>query len=309
MLAAVWRRRRWADVVYLTISQSWAGNLKDLCIYLLCFGRLSRVFVHLHGGAIGKTLFRHGSIARRLNALFLRRVGGVIILGPAHLGVFAGMVEPERLHIVPNGAEDYLFVNEHDIVRKFADTETLRVLYLSGMTRQKGYLDLLNGWLSLGPEVRRRVQLDFAGRFDSDSEQAAFLHRIAQAEGARYHGTVEGTAKKALLAQAHILCLPTRMSEGQPICILEAYASGCVVVTTGQPGIRDIFTDRVNGLQLEQESTTSIAAVLSEAAEASPHLREMALANRRTAGRCYRADTSAGALARILEQGDHDGSR
>src|SRR4051794_36550273 len=50
VLLAVWRRRRWADVVYLTISESRAGNLKDLCIYLMCAGHLNRVFVHLHGG-------------------------------------------------------------------------------------------------------------------------------------------------------------------------------------------------------------------------------------------------------------------
>src|SRR5262245_4274412 len=45
-----WRLRRRADVIYFTISESFAGNLKDICLYLLCYRQLSRMYVHLHGG-------------------------------------------------------------------------------------------------------------------------------------------------------------------------------------------------------------------------------------------------------------------
>jgi glycosyltransferase involved in cell wall biosynthesis len=303
VLAAVWRKKGWADAVYFTISESRAGNLKDLFIYLLCIGRLSRVFVHLHGGTIGRELFDRRPLLRCINGAFIKRLGGVIISGPSHLDIFAGMIDPRRVHVVPNSAEDQLFVSERDIVDKFANTRPLRVLYISSMTPQKGCLDLVEAWLGLGHQVRSRIQLDFAGKFDCDSDRAMFLGRIAGVEGVRYHGLVDSEHKRSLFAKAHVFCLPTRMFEGQPISILEAYASGCVVFTTGQRGIRDVFSDGANGFEVLEQSPASIAAVLTSAADDIDRLRQMALANRRTAGERYRATTFTTALTRILEAG------
>ena len=306
VLLAVWRRRRWADVVYLTISESRAGNLKDLCIYLLCVGRLRQLFVHLHGGTLGYLFERHPWL-RRVNAVFLGAIGGVIVTGPSHRDIFAGLIDAARVHVVPNSAESHLFVADPDILQKFADTGRLRVLYLSGMTREKGYHDLLEAWLGLAPEVRSRIQLDFAGRFDAEAEKAMFLDRIAECAGVQYHGVVSGEDKRRLLARAHLFCLPTCMREGQPIAILEAYAAGCVVVTTGQRGIRDVFTDQVNGFEVVEQSPASIAAVLVTALDDTARLRQVGIANRRTAGERYRVENFTGALIRTLE-GRMDGA-
>jgi glycosyltransferase involved in cell wall biosynthesis len=303
VLLDVWRKRRWADVIYLTISESRAGNLKDLCIYLLCARRLRRLFVHLHGGSLGHDLFERHPAWRRVNAFFLASIGGAIVTGPSHRDIFAGMIDPARVHVVPNSAEDYLFVSEQDILRKFAEARPLRVLYLSGMTREKGYHDLMDAWLSLGPEVRSRIQLDFAGRFDAADDEERFLDRIAGYAGVQYHGVVGGEEKRRLLAGAHLFCLPTRMREGQPIAILEAYAAGCVVVTTGQRGIRDVFTSQVNGFEVVEQSPAAIAAVLAGALDDTDRLRQIGSANRRTAGERYRVETFTAALTRALEGG------
>jgi glycosyltransferase involved in cell wall biosynthesis len=303
LLVAVWRRQGRADTIYFTISESRAGNLKDLLIYVLCFGRLARMFVHLHGGTIGRELFERHPVWKAVNAWFIKRLGGVIVSGPSHVGIFSDMIEPPRIHMVPNSAEDELFVEEGRIGEKFADAAPLRVLYISAMTSQKGCLDLLDGWLCLQPDVRRRVQLDFAGRFESDADRAGFESRIAGLEGVRYHGLVGAAEKRRLFAQAHVFCLPTRMFEGQPISILEAYASGCAVMTTGQRGIRDVFTDGVNGFEVPEGSGAGIAAVLARALGDRERLRAMALSNRRTAGARYRPATFTAALTRILESG------
>jgi glycosyltransferase involved in cell wall biosynthesis len=303
VLMAVWRRKGRADAIYFTISESRAGNLKDLFIYVLCLGRLKRMFVHLHGGTIGRELFDRHQAWRTVNAWFIKRLGGVIVSGPSHVEIFAGMIDQRRIHTVPNSAEEELFVEERAIREKFATSAPLRVLYISSMTPQKGYLDLLEGWLCLEQDMRRRIQLDFAGRFDSDSERASFQDSIAGVEGVRYHGLVDPDQKRRLFAQAHVFCLPTRMFEGQPISILEAYAAGCAVMTTGQRGIRDVFADGVNGFEVPEGSGSGIGAALARALEDVHRLREMALGNRRTAGERYRPATFTAALTRILEGG------
>ena len=61
------------------------------------------------------------------------------------------------------------------------------------------------------------------------------------------------------MLRADCLCLPTFYPvEGQPICILEAYGSGCAVVCTTHAGISDIFKDEVNGFACKQRSASSI---------------------------------------------------
>lgn len=303
VLLAVWRRKRWADVTYFTISESRAGNLKDLLIYAISTGRLRRVFVHLHGGTIGRELFDRHPFWRRINTSFIRRLGGVIISGPAHLEIFSGMIDRARIHMVPNSAGDEMFVSERDIPAKFSGARPLRVLYLSAMAPEKGYQDLTDAWLGLDRDVRRRIQLDFAGRFDNDADREAFERRIAGIEGIQYHGLVSPEEKRRLFAHAHVFCLPTRMFEGQPISILEAYASGCVVITTGQRGIHDVFTDGVHGFEAAPGSAASLAAALTKALDAAGRLGEIAAANRRTAGERYRTTTFTQALTRILEAG------
>ena len=303
VLRSVWRRKRWADVTYFTISESRAGNLKDLLIYAISIGRLRRVFVHLHGGTIGRELFDRHPVWRKINAAFIKRLGGVIISGPAHLEIFSGMIDRARIHMVPNSAADEMFVSESEIRVKFSDPRPLRVLYLSAMTPEKGCHDLLDAWLGLDPDVRRRIQLDCAGRFDTDADRAAFERRIAGIEGVRYHGLVSPEQKRRLFAGAHVFCLPTRMFEGQPISILEAYASGCAVITTGQRGIHDVFTNGINGFEAEPGSVTSLGAALTRALDAAGRLGETAAANRRTAGERYRTVTFTQAVTRILEEG------
>jgi len=301
ILMSVVRRGGGADAGYLTIAESFAGNLKDLLIYLLWSRRLSRMYLHLHGGSIKRLLFDRHPLVRRLNALAIRRVGGVIISGRSHEQIFAGMVAPGRLHIVPNFAPESLFIPLATVEGKFASVRPLSVLYLSGMTTGKGYLDLAHAYLRLSDETKGMVQLDFAGRFDSDAECAAFKALIAGTGGIRYHGLVDDATKARLFAEAHVFCLPTAMFEGQPISILEAYAAGCVVVATGQAGILDVFQSGINGFEVETNDPASIGAIIRRlVAMDATALAAIAMRNRRIAETEYRTDAFTTRVANIL---------
>lgn len=298
---AVWKKARRADAVYFTIAESRAGNLKDLFIYALCAGRLSRTCVHLHGGTIGAELFERHPLVRRLNAVFIRRLGAVIITGESHRSIFAGMIAPDRVHVVPNFAADDLFVSHAEVDHKFENARPLRILYLSGMLELKGYRDLADAYESLDEATRSAFRIDFAGKFDTAAQERSFRARIAQLHGMRYHGLVMGEEKRRLLAESHVLCLPTRFREGQPLAVLEAYASGCAVVTTGKPGIRDVFADGVNGFEIEAGSVESIRNRLAALPANVSQLRAMAHANLDLALHRYRVCDFVASVRSILD--------
>ena len=261
-LADVYRGQRRADSVYLTISESVTGNLRDILVCLLCVSRLRSMVIQLHGGQIGSAIYDRRPVLRLINGWFLRRMGGVIVSGTSHVSIFAPFFDRERIHIIPNFASPDVFVSEEVVSAKFAQLEPLRILFLSAMVPEKGYDLLVDAVLAL-PEVdRARLRVDFAGRFDSPAARSAFTERITGQRGITYHGMVEGDTKRTLFANAHVFCLPTMYFEGQPISILEAYASGCAVIASGRPGIRDVFAANVNGLEIVPGSVESLREAL-----------------------------------------------
>lgn len=302
ILKRVWRQRRGADAIYFTVSESSAGNAKDLLIYLLCRKRLRTMAVHLHGGAGLKQLMqgKRGPV-RQVNEWFIRRLGAAIVLGQRHIDVFSGALPKDRIHIVPNFAEDFLFNNVVNIDKKFATVSPLRILFLSNLLPGKGASELVDAILALDDETRAGIRLDIAGGFESVGQQAAFLSRIASIREIHYHGTVRGEHKRQLLSDAHVFCLPTYYAyEGQPISILEAYASGCGVITTDHSGIGDIFTDGVNGYQVEPRSSHSLTTAIQRAKANANQLHQIALENRRCAELNYRTGTYTSNLLRVI---------
>lgn len=297
------RRQARADVVYLTTAESMAGNLKDLVLLSLCGRRLSSVTVHLHGGAGMRELLRPGrTVLRGLNRLLLHRLGAVVVLGGRQVDIFDGLVERDHIRIVPNFAQDELFLDEDAVRAKFRAQEPLRLLFLSNLLPGKGHEELVDAVRSLTPDLQGRVHLDIAGAFDGPAARDAFEKRIAGCPNITVHGVVRGAQKRALLQGAHLFCLPTYYPyEGQPISILEAYAAGCAVLTTDHSGIFDVFTPDVSGLVVEKRSSESIRRALTVALGNPAPLEAMALANRREAQEKYRTTRYNEQLLGVLQ--------
>lgn len=300
----VWRLLRSVDVMYFTVSESYAGNAKDLLIYLVCLSQLPRMMIHLHGGAGMREIMRRSHpLWQWLNRFFLRRIGSVVILGPRHAPIFAGAVPAERLHVVPNFAQDELFTNEVAIDAKFGAGPPLRLLFLSNLLPGKGHRELVASLDLLDESTRAQLQVDIAGGFETEHQKAEFLASLRGRPNVNYHGTVRGEAKRRLFAQAHLFCLPTYYPyEGQPISILEAYASGCAVITTDHSGILDVFDDGINGYCVEMRSAESLAQAIRRAAVDPAAVRAMARANLRIASECYRTGHYTATLMRLLDE-------
>lgn len=300
ILKEVWQKRKEADVIYLTVSESLAGNVKDLLIYVLCFRDIHKMVIHLHGGSIKKLLFDKMPAIFKLNKYFISRLAGVIILGKSHLDIFSGTIDRRKIYIVPNFAEDAFFVRPEDIKEKFT-SNPFRMLFMSNMIPKKGYNELINAFLDLDDNVKKQIRLDFAGSFDSEELKNVFLEKIKGLDQVRYHGIVKGNEKKRLFSKAHVFCLPTVYFEGQPISILEAYASGCVVVTTVRGGIGDIFTNNINGFEIEAQSTDSIKSTIEKLLAEREHLHQIATFNHTTALEKYRTDIYSSRVETILK--------
>jgi len=78
---------------------------------------------------------------------------------------------------------NYLFIGEEKIKYKFENTEPLRILFLSNLIQGKGHNELVDAYLSLNDNLKKRVIIDFAGGFESEIQKIEFLNKINGIKG------------------------------------------------------------------------------------------------------------------------------
>jgi glycosyltransferase involved in cell wall biosynthesis len=257
---------RKSEVIYISLSESYLGNIKDLLFYVLLCGRLKLVTLHMLGGTGMDKLLNKNRITSFLNGFFMKKMNAVVVEGERGKIIFRKYFSPEKIKIVHNFADEYLHATSDEVEMKFKNKDIINILYLSNLLHGKGYMELFNGYVKLPLSIRQQMTLTFVGGFQSINSEQEFLNLIVNQPGIKYLGKfIGGAEKKELYLKSHIFCLPTYYPyEGQPISILEAYATGCAVITTNHAGIPDVFKDNVNGTLVKAMDTDDISRALTD---------------------------------------------
>lgn len=91
----------------------------------------------------------------------------------------------------------------------------------------------------------------------------------------------------SLMAQSHVVVLPSYYGEGLPKVLIEAAACGRAVVTTDMPGCRDAIEPDVTGLLILPRSPEAIADALSTLIQDRRRCLKMGLAGRERAEQLF----------------------
>jgi glycosyltransferase involved in cell wall biosynthesis len=220
--------------IYLSISESTLGNIKDIIIYILLIGKLNNLTIQMLGGSGINSIVNNKKFISKVNKFFISKFSGVIVEGKFGKRIFQNFLPDHKINIINNFSDEFLFISDDDFHNKFKTFEKINILYLSNMIKEKGYYELAEAFINLPVDYKNYFSINFVGCFSSNSEKNIFLKMVANEKNINYLGPfLDGVDKKNLYLQSHIFCLPTYYPyEGQPISILEAYATGCVVMTT-----------------------------------------------------------------------------
>ena len=292
ILAKVYKNRNNNNIIYLSVAESFLGNLRDLFIYIICTKSKKKIFIHLLGGSGLKILLQKKSLLSFLNKYFLKQIAGIIVESENNAKIFNNFLPLNKVHIIPNFSEDYLFANNEEIISKFHNINKIQILFLSNLIYGKGYNELIVAYLSMPPDLQDHFVIKFVGGFENESEEKIFLKKIKLNKSLFYLGKfIDGLEKRNLYMKSHIFCLPTYYPyEGQPISILEAYATGCYVITTNHGGISNIFENKINGYLVEKKSISSLIESFSYIINNKNKLLSTSIINNKIALNNYRTN-------------------
>jgi len=293
-------RIRWADTVYLIPGQTFLGVVRySLFIYLARLLK-KQVVIQIRGGYLGTEYRQVGRLKKKIIYHILCRVNKGIVLSQSLRYMLQPFLPINRIYILKNFVQDDLWAEQEEPI---IHTDRLRILFLSNLIPEKGILDVLDALLLL---KARGVPFHAALAGEVLPIYQETIERKIQklADVVTYHGVVQGRTKRQLLHESNVFVLPTYYKmEGQPISILEAYATGNIVVTTDHAGICDIFSDGRNGFYVEKNSPNEIADQLEMLHRNLGTLASMMQYNVREAREKYTTSRFMTELVQIFEDG------
>jgi glycosyltransferase involved in cell wall biosynthesis len=250
---------------------------------------------------------KHGLNPDRRRRLWLRRAAATLVdayvaVSPslAKKALEQGDCESSRLCVIPNGIDVVRFAPSRDGRRKIRE--------------ELGIPD--GAWVvgtvgRLAPEKDQGLLIDAMGPLLSEGrrlvivgdgpERGALRARIARIPGGRYvHVLGERDDVDSILAALDAFALTSR-TEGLPLVLLEAMATGLPVVSTAVGGIPDLLEHRVTGLLSPAGDRASLTSELATLSTDGLFSRKMGDAGKREIHTRYSVDRMAREYGALYE--------
>ena len=246
------------DVIYITPGQTFYGVLKYSLVILFSKILNKKLMVHVHGNRLVDEYEELKGVKKNIFKFLLSKTDKGIVLSDSLKRNMTSFIPEKSIFVLPNFAQDYLVC---EIENK--NYNTLRLVYLSNLMIEKGILDVLDALVIL-EEKGIKYEAQIAGNVDFKNKDL-IEQKIKKLKNTKYVGVVTGKKKSKLLSWANVFLLPTYYKmEGQPISIIEAMASGCVIMTTPHAGIPDIIKENEHGFFVKKMNPESIVSTLSK---------------------------------------------
>lgn len=286
-----------AQIVYVTPGQTFFGVLKYSIFIIIASLLKTPIVQHIHGNYLGRQYELLTGLKRKIFHFLMSRTTIGIVLSSSLESNFTPFIPVNDIYVLNNFVIEPLFFDDKILENK--NYEGLNIVYLSNLMVEKGILDLLDA-LEIIEKNNIKYSAKIAGNIASEN-RAIIQLKLSRLKHTDYVGVVNEEQKVNLLKWSNIFVLPTYYTmEGQPISILEAMATGNLVLTTAHAGIPDIFEDGKNGFFVEKQNPQYIAAKLIEIKNNQPLIKEIAYFNYHKARAEYNVSTFITCLKEIL---------
>ncbi len=233
------------------------------------------VVVTAHGSDVARLDGReHTRYYRSTARLTLARASALICVSVAIANRLAELgAEPDRLHVIPNGVDVERFRPRErsacraELGQALAGVEAGAhlLVYAGNLVPVKQVDRLLRAVAALGKrEGLPPAVLAVAGEGPEERRLRDLARELGISERTLFVGRRPHHEIPLWLAAADLVVLPSR-SEGMPLVVPEALASGTPLVASRVGGIPECVEDEVTGILVDPEGVPSLAIALSAA--------------------------------------------
>lgn len=299
------------DVVYISFGRGRYSFKRDGLFLKHIIEKHIPIIAHYHGGDIPLLL-------KELNEKEILKVRHmfsnyqrVIVLGKYFIDDLSGLVDTDKIRIVPNcfRMPDDLNLQQFDKINNRSGD--LCVLYLSNVNPDKGFFEVLEG-IAILKQKGLRIKFTFVGSFISDERYTKeelkartdkILKELEIEDIVTIKGPLYGSLKWKEYIRADIFVLPTYYRcEGLPISIIEAMAGGCAIITTTHRGIRDLIEDGKEGYFVSPGSAQDIAEKIGSLCANPGKLLEMKKAAKNKAFAYYYEERHVKSIVGVINE-------
>lgn len=257
-----------ATVLWTSISPEPMGHFRDLYNFVPGFLPDQRVFGVVHWGRFAhlfKSPFTTSTAPKIIN-----RLAGLVFLNQDRADQCARWVPAEKRSVIPNTLDTPVLCSAKEVEQKhlqYTGDRPLRLLFLSHMIREKGYMDVLEA-IHLLQEQRITVQATFAGQWLAEKDRKSFQDRLdawrLNASVSHLGPVTDRATIKKLHLSSDVFLLPSYLIEGQPLAILEALNAGSPVITCNVGGMVGMIETGVEGFLIKPRAPLAIADAIQK---------------------------------------------
>lgn len=258
-LKFLWKVRKY-DLIHLNVSFNFKSYYRDMgFIWLLRLFRKKYV-VFFHGWDTNfERKVAENRWQRKLFGSTYGKMDSCIVLGTIYIEKLKslGVHENCNFHLETTVADD-TYINEINVSDKLKPHDTINVLFLARILKQKGVYIALNAFQELQQRINSHegpaITLNIAGDGPELEKVKAYV-RENEIANVIFSGYVQGRQKHEVLSSSHILLFPTYYPEGQPCVNLEAMLYGMPVITRAIAGVPDLLEHGHHGLLTKDVET------------------------------------------------------
>lgn len=241
------------DIVHINTALTDKSIIRDAALVMAArlIGR--KVIVAVHGGKYLIEDFKNKRL-QKITGKMLARAESVIVYSDFEKGHLVRRWPKLKIHTLANA------IPLENARLKHRNNPVPVVVFFGRMHESKGLHDLLEASISLAEHgFKFNIRAYGEGPL-----RDFFVYEMTEALGDRfqYGGVISGDEKWKVLGEADIFVLPSRYGEGLPMAMLEAMATGCVVIVGDVASVSTVINDGRNGYLVKPYDASGLASKL-----------------------------------------------
>jgi len=248
------------QIVYISIGQTFFGVLKNTFPMLLSKLLNQKLIIHLHGNELGFNYLNANNFQKKIFAFLLGLSDKAIVLSENLKHNMSHFIVEEKIEVLPNYVDNEIVASKKEINQK--DYTRMKLFYLSNLMTKKGIFELLYSLKSL-QQKGVFIHTELFGSIDKNIKTKILSLVDDLGNHVIYKGFANNLKKKNVFLANNVFILPSYI-EGMPLAILEAMATGNIIITTHLPSLKDILIDGENCFLIPKKNHSEIENVLEK---------------------------------------------